>query len=365
MASVTTNFGFDVPTSSDLVKNGATQIALLGQDIDTFLAGGVGFAGGKNAVINADMAINQRNFSSSTADNSFIFDRWQGALSGASATFSAQTFTLGTAPVAGYEAKNFARMAVTTGNDYCRIQQKIESVRTLAGRTVTVSFWAKGTNPTTAGNVKFNYTQNYGTGGSPSASSLSSDYTFVLTANWTRYSFTIALPSLAGKTLGTNGDDHLGLFFGQGSSTSADTYTLDLWGVQLETGSTPTPFQTASGGSPQAELAMCQRYYYRLTNATLAWGANYSTTVCRAAVYFPVEMRITPTALEQSGTAGDYQVSQAGGGNVTLSGVPLFSGTSTRFATINGVVTAGLTIFNPAYIGQVASTAYLGWSAEL
>jgi hypothetical protein len=39
MATTTTNFGFDVPTSSDLVKNGATAIALLGQDIDTQFAG--------------------------------------------------------------------------------------------------------------------------------------------------------------------------------------------------------------------------------------------------------------------------------------------------------------------------------------
>ena len=39
MATTTTNFGFDIPTSSDLVKNGATQIALLGQDIDTQFAG--------------------------------------------------------------------------------------------------------------------------------------------------------------------------------------------------------------------------------------------------------------------------------------------------------------------------------------
>jgi len=39
MATTTTNFGFDVPTSSDLVKNGATAIATLGQDIDTQFAG--------------------------------------------------------------------------------------------------------------------------------------------------------------------------------------------------------------------------------------------------------------------------------------------------------------------------------------
>jgi hypothetical protein len=39
MATTTTNFGWDIPTSSDLVKNGATAIAELGQDIDTKLAG--------------------------------------------------------------------------------------------------------------------------------------------------------------------------------------------------------------------------------------------------------------------------------------------------------------------------------------
>lgn len=39
MATTTTNFGFDIPQSSDLVKNGATAIALLGQDIDTQFAG--------------------------------------------------------------------------------------------------------------------------------------------------------------------------------------------------------------------------------------------------------------------------------------------------------------------------------------
>ena len=35
MATTTTNFGWDVPTSTDLVKDGATAIAELGQDIDT------------------------------------------------------------------------------------------------------------------------------------------------------------------------------------------------------------------------------------------------------------------------------------------------------------------------------------------
>ena len=39
MSTVTTNYGFDIPQSSDLVKDGATAIATLGQDIDTAFAG--------------------------------------------------------------------------------------------------------------------------------------------------------------------------------------------------------------------------------------------------------------------------------------------------------------------------------------
>lgn len=35
MATTTTNFGWDIPQSTDLVKDGATAIAALGQDIDT------------------------------------------------------------------------------------------------------------------------------------------------------------------------------------------------------------------------------------------------------------------------------------------------------------------------------------------
>jgi len=35
MATTTTNYGFDIPQSTDLVKDGATAIATLGQDIDT------------------------------------------------------------------------------------------------------------------------------------------------------------------------------------------------------------------------------------------------------------------------------------------------------------------------------------------
>ena len=39
MATTTTNYGWDIPQSTDLVKDGATAIATLGQDIDTSFVG--------------------------------------------------------------------------------------------------------------------------------------------------------------------------------------------------------------------------------------------------------------------------------------------------------------------------------------
>jgi hypothetical protein len=39
MATTTTNYGWTVPQSSDLVKDGATAIATLGNDIDGYIAG--------------------------------------------------------------------------------------------------------------------------------------------------------------------------------------------------------------------------------------------------------------------------------------------------------------------------------------
>ena len=39
MATTTTHYGWDIPQSTDLVKDGATAIATLGQDIDTSFVG--------------------------------------------------------------------------------------------------------------------------------------------------------------------------------------------------------------------------------------------------------------------------------------------------------------------------------------
>jgi hypothetical protein len=325
------------------------------------------YAAGKNAVINGDFGINQRVFTSTSTDNTYGFDRWRLRLSGATATYSAQTFSLGTAPVAGYEGKNFARVAVTTGNDFLRFEQYIESVRTFANQTVTLSFWAKGTNPTTAGNLKAYLQQYMGTGGSPSADVLTAEQTFVLTADWTRYSLTFTVGSLAGKTLGTNNNDALVVVFGQGSNTSTDSYTLDIWGVQLEAGSVATPFTTATG-TIAGELAACQRYCYVQTNATatnerIGLGGLETTTQAAILVNFPVSMRTKPTLTVVNQTAftlNTYLV-QVAASTVALSGsVNQTLNTADLTVTFSATGAGGNTcrLFN-------AGTGVLTYSAEL
>jgi hypothetical protein len=361
------NYGWAEPDNSSLVKNGAQDIRALGDAIDTSVWN-VGYGqAGKNKIINGDFSINQRNFTSSTGDG-YGFDRWSVGLSGGSVTYSAQTFTLGSAPVAGYEGKNFARFAVTTGNDFLRLIQAIESVRTFAGQTMTLSFWAKGTNPATAGNLKATVVQSFGTGGSPSAT-VFEEKTFVLTANWTRYSLTFDVASIAGKTLGTNNDDSVQIWFGQSTNTSTDSYTLDLWGVQAEYGSKATPFQTASGGSPQAELAMCQRYYYRANSTASSYailtngGWAISTTAAKLFVNYPVQMRTKVTSLESGGT-----ILLTDDGNLfTPTSYSMDSANNTaNIAIVTVNVASGLTQYRAyAMRCQGDSAGYLGFSAEL
>jgi hypothetical protein len=257
------NYGWAEPDNSSLVKNGAQDIRALGDAIDTSLWN-VGFGqAGKNKIINGDFSVNQYGLNSTGVayGTTCVIDRWIPGASGATGTASLQTFALGTAPVAGYEGRSFFRMATSIGNDNNRAITRIESVRTFAGQTATLSFWAKGTNPTTAGRLNVRLRQYFGEGGTPSADVDTAEQDLVLTANWTRYAFTFNLASIAGKTLGTANNDYLGVDIGQLTNASTESWTLDLWGVQLEYGSKATPFQTASGGSRQAELAMCQRYF--------------------------------------------------------------------------------------------------------
>lgn len=78
--------------------------------------------------------------------------------------------------------------------------------RVFGFQNTSVSFGAYLISSTTS-TVQFIFRQYFGTGGSPSATVNSALLTFDCENTWSQASDTYAIPSVAGKTLGTNGDD--------------------------------------------------------------------------------------------------------------------------------------------------------------
>jgi hypothetical protein len=368
------NYGWAEPDNSSLVKNGAQDIRALGDAIDTSLWN-VGYGqAGKNRIINGDFAINQRSFTSNTASGSFNFDRFYQLQGGSTGTLTVtpQTFTAGTAPVAGYEGVNFVRCVTASGasaNTYALLEQKIEDVRTFAGNPVTVSFWVKATSGTP--NISVELEQSFGSGGSSSV--FTSVTKQVISTSWARYSFTATLPSISGKTIGTGSSLILGIWLSAGSdfntrsnTTGLQNNTFDIWGVQLEYGSKATPFETATG-TIQGELAACQRYYYRVSsdapgNPLSNTGGTVTTTIGQVYLLFPVTMRANTSAFDFSGIQW-YNFA-----NNTLydTGTFTLSGGTKNLASVR--YTHGSAIFTAGEVGSFTSgtsTSYIGFSAEL
>jgi hypothetical protein len=341
---------------------------------------GNAFLAGKNKIINGDFAINQRGFTTTSTNSIYTYDRFFTVIGGdGTATFSAQTFSPGTAPVAGYEAANFMRI-VTTGQTNSavdtRLQQRIESVRTFAGQTVTVSLWAKANSGTPSLTAEF--TQSFGSGGSPSSSVtsiLSATPKTAITTSWARYFWTINVPSISGKTLGTTANtDYLALniFVSAGSSLDSRSGTLgiqnntfDIWGIQVEAGSVATPFQTATG-TLQGELAACQRYYTRFTGSTYAqfgsgWIAN--STLAVAYLLLPVQMRTAPSSMDFSASIDFIDVQST---TLAATSLSLQSGeTSANVAKYNMTISGGTQYRTGIVRASNSATSYVGFSAEL
>jgi len=335
------------------------------------------FYAGKNKIINGDFFINQRALTSTTSAG-YGFDRWAQAFSTGTSTYSAQTFTPGTAPVSGYEGATFARILTATQSGvgaYSLLKQPIESVRTLAGQTATVSFWAKAATGTPKIAVEF--AQNFGSGGSPSAEVDTYAGQVTLSTSWVRYSVSVTVPSLSGKTIGTtanSSDLTVALWVSAGTNFNARTgsigvqnNTFDIWGVQVEAGSTATDFQTASG-SIAGELALCQRYCYVIqgntTNASsLGTGYWNGTTNVVGFISSKSKMRTTPTLIFSQ--ASDFEALQVGVSWNAVSAVVIAAEANADTAQFS-VTTTGGTSGQAANIRLKAlSTAYVGLVAEL
>ena len=364
------NYSWAEPDNSSLVKNGAADIRTLGDAIDTSVWN-VGFGqAGKNKIINGDFRVNQRAFTSTTASNTFIYDRYQTRATDGTSTFTANTFTAGSGPITSIPALNYLTIQ-TTGQTLTgartAILQKIEDVRTFANQTATVSFYAKASAGTPS--VAATISQIFGSGGSASVDLAGQKS--AITTSWARYSFTFTIPSVTGKTITSDSALWLFLYTSAGSdfntstaSLGIQTATIDIWGVQVEYGSKATPFQTATG-TIQGELAACQRYYWRQTASSLynpfGIGTCTTTTAAQILVYNPVPMRVAPTSVEYSSlVVSDIRTYNAAVTSVSFA----YNGTISSEVTFN--VASGGVVDRPTMVRANNSTsAYLGMSAEL
>jgi hypothetical protein len=438
MATVTPNFNWPVPTSTDLVKDGATAIEALGDSIDGSLVdlkGGTtgqvlsktsgtdmdftwvttddanaiqnsivdakgdlisatandtparlavgangetlvadsststglryqgNFAAGKNKIINGDFGIWQRgtSFTMTNGVSAYTADRFSAyfTFASGSASVSRQTFTAGTAPVAGYEGQFFLRATKPAVNGYCIISQPIEDVRTFAGQTITISFWAKINSGTLTATMYAR--QKFGSGGSGDVNY--GGYNYTVTTSWQRFSQTITLSSIAGKTIGTGSSLYIDPIFNLDSSG----YDIDIWGLQVEAGSVATAFQTATG-TTQGELSACQRYYWRNTTTStygnIGLGYGYSTTQSRILTILPVQMRTTPSSVDFANLA-NYD--DPAGSVTAITAITLTATQSTpNTASLLTTVASGLTQYRPyILVSNNNAAGYLGFSAEL
>jgi len=343
----------------------------------------------KNRIINGDMRIDQRNAGASVASPSdtYTLDRFYSRQVGGGVASIQQSSTAPT----GFN--NSLLFTVTTADssivttDRYYIRQSIEGYNvsdlgwgTANAQTITLSFW-----------VRSSVTGTFG--GSLQNDAVDRSYIFtysISSANtWEQKTVTIA-GDTSGTWLKTNGAGLIvqwSLGMGPTYLTSAGSWTSGnylsatgstnliatngatwyITGVQLEIGTSATPFERRMYGQ---ELALCQRYYYRFNPAgsgsnTLGIGFADSTTSSQHTHFFPIPMRTNPTALEQSGTAGNYAIRYTGASVATCSSVPTFSDANTTNATFNLTVSSGLTGGQSVAGRAVNTSAWLAWSAEL
>jgi hypothetical protein len=246
------------------------------------------------------------------------------------------------------------------------IAQSFETsdVLKMAGKTVTLSFYARAGANYSAASSALTYALTWGTGVDqsifgPSAIAGGGDIArtaVTLTTSWQRFVITFVVPSTATS---------FGFVFYSGpvgTAGAADYY--ELTNVQLEEGAAATDFRR-NAPSIQGELAACQRYYWRTTAETnyqhFSFGMFTGTTTAHFGFKLPVSMRTPPSStLEWTGNLSNYgfygpaSASTLGmdavGRDYTvvyLSGSGWPAGTASRLFSNNN------------------TTAYFGFSAEL
>jgi hypothetical protein len=273
----------------------------------------------RNRIINGAMVLDQRNAGASVSPNTsvdvFPCDRFAVQAS-QNSKCTAQQVT--TAPT-GFKnsLKITSSSAYSVGvNDYFDIYQKIEGYNvadmafgTASAVTFTLSFWVQSSLTGTFGGSVYNNAFNRSYPFSYTISSANTwEYKTVTIAGdqsgtWTTDN-TCGLGVGFGLGVGTNYSGTAGAWTGSGkfsvtgavSVVGTSGATFYITGVQLEAGTTASPFEYRQYGT---ELALCQRYFF-LSDSTAGYayyGSSYQSSGNQVSNYFyyPVPMRTTAT----------------------------------------------------------------------
>jgi len=332
------------------------------------------------------MVIDQRNAGASVTPTSgqFITDRWKYGASQTSKFTSQQSTTAPTGFINSLLFTSSSAYSVLAG-DYFAFNTPIEGLNvsdlawgTASAATITVSFWVRSSLTGTFAGVAKN-----------SASSRSYPFTYTISSanTFEQKSVTIA-GDTSGTWLTTNGIGIQLLFsLGTGSTysgTAGAWVGSDIWGVtgatsvvgtngatfyitgvQLEAGTTASPFENRQYGT---ELALCQRYYLKETYTVASslphmygYGYMYNNTQFEFTYSFPVEMRAAPTF--GSSAAATFTTRTSG---LSISVIANYSPT-TRSSLVYTTNSAG-TQNTPNALTSLASNgsvSYLEFIAEL
>jgi hypothetical protein len=358
------------------------------------ISGGAGMGAFRNRIINGDMRIAQRGTSftiSGTNNDYYYLDRWTTYATG-TFTFSQQTLTASDAPYQlGFT--NSLRMTGTGTSTAYEIMQFFEGYNTVDlrwgtsfGTPVTVSLWLRSL--CSAGSV-IAVTIRTVTG----SYSYNSPITITNPATWQYYTVTIPPPPNGASGIGTTNGGSIILDIGSYGASAAQAPTPNAWlasnyttvagttnilatsgnyieltGVQLEKGTVATPWEFR----PYAqELALCQRYYYRIggdaTYQVFGLGSFIgSTTLAQVYIPFPVTMRVGATGANFSNSAVTTFWFGAGSG-ATCTAITQVGNAESRVGnqiqfTTSSAVTAGTGCIIEA---NNTTSAFLAFSAEL
>lgn len=320
----------------------------------------------KNKIINGNFDVWQRASSVTNWGNVGYptADRWWINLSAIStSTVSRQSFTTGQTDVPN-NPTYFMRVDCTSTGNFSYLVQKIENVTTFSGETATLSFWLRRNSGTAT--FRINLSQNFGSGGSTAVDTEIIGST-TPTSTWTKYTYTVNVPSVSGKTIGAANSLDLQIII------SGALHQTDIAQIQFEKGSIATPFEVRPY---TMELSLCRRYAIVFPNKEdfsstagdfLPMFTADQTTWGRGVINLPVMMRTAPTFSFASGSASNFVILGRGGsGSESITSLAIDTSLTTADAVLfnagRSSMSTGQT-FLLRFSGQ--QTARLLFSAEL